>query len=437
VNQPNYRRAYRLPRQSNPTGVLLRHFLPIGTCVAYDAVAEEIDTAFEMLSDTYSSYRYGEVDPALLRRVAVDNSFRQLVAEALLAAQENNTDSGRQRAQPAIDALLTDFSIERLSRVQTLLTSGAKKALAIHLSEREEEIKLMLREGRASRRELTTIPLQEQLRFAADYVTSFFADGIRYLGPLRDEPKAVYPMTGYNDPKDIGFRGEFTAAVLENHKNEQVRYLATNQFPFSSRARNQLQQASLEEAVTDWLRHLGIASEVATQDKGKLGHELTISTGGSQQLHDLTHVGVGVSQALPIVVSSLLAPSGATLIFEQPELHLNPRVQTRLADFFVSLMLAGKQCIIETHSEYLISRLRFLAAMAEDVAISGSTKIYFVEKPGIESVYREVSISETGGIKNWPAGFFDEAEKNSEAIIRAQMEKARKRSMRGTGGGAQ
>jgi predicted ATPase len=100
-------------------------------------------------------------------------------------------------------------------------------------------------------------------------------------------------------------------------------------------------------------------------------------------------------------------------------------------------MLSGKQCIIETHSEYLISRLRYLAAMAEDVAIAGNTKIYFVEKPGGESVYREVTISDTGGIKNWPAGFFDETEKNTEAIIRAQMEKARKRSMRETGSDAQ
>jgi predicted ATPase len=390
-----------------------------------------------MLSDTYSSYRYGPVDPTWLKRIAENVSFRRLITDALVAAQEKNTESGKQRAKPAIDALVGEFSIERFARAQATLTAGAKKALAIQLTEKEDDIKALLRGDRSSRREVAAIPLQEQLRFAADYVTSFFTDGIRYLGPLRDEPKAIYPMTGYNDPKDVGFKGEYTAAVLENHKHERVRYLSADRFPFSTRSKNELQQTSLAEAVTDWLRHLGIANELATQDKGKLGHELTISTGGSQQLHDLTHVGVGVSQALPIVVSSLLAPSGATLIFEQPELHLNPRVQTRLADFFVSLMLSGKQCIIETHSEYLISRLRLLAAMADDVAIAANTKIYFVEKPGVESVYREVTISETGGIKSWPAGFFDETEKNSEAIIRAQMEKASRRSIRRAGDGAQ
>ncbi len=432
VAQPNYRRAYRLPKQSNPAGVLLRHFLPSGACVAYDAVAEELDTVFEMISDTYSSYRYGEIDPGWLKNIVENHSLRNLIVDAFRAAQERNTESGKVRAQPAIDALAIDFSAERLARAQSSLTSSAKKALAIQLADKEEEIKSLLRGGRSSRREVAAIPLQEQLRFAADYVTSFFTDGIRYLGPLRDEPKAIYPMTGYNDPQDVGFRGEYTAAVLENYKNERVKYLPTDRFPFSSRRNNELLQTTLAEAVTDWLRHLGIANEVATQDKGKLGHELTISTGGSQHLHDLTHVGVGVSQALPIVVSSLLAPSGATLIFEQPELHLNPRVQTRLADFFVSLMLSGKQCVIETHSEYLISRLRYLAAMSEDVGIASNTRIYFVEKPAAESVYREVTISDAGGIKNWPTGFFDETERNSEAIIRAQMEKARLRQRRGS-----
>jgi predicted ATPase len=437
TNQPNYRRAYRLPKQSNPAGVLLRHFLPAGACVAYDAVAEEVETAFEIISDTYSSYRYGTIDQEWLRSTSKNDTFRQLILDAFRAAQEKNTEFGKSRAQPAIDALSTEFSVERLAKAQSSLTASARKALAINLAEKEEEIKSLLRGGRAARREVAAIPLQEQLRFAADYVTSFFTDEIRYLGPLRDEPKAIYPMTGYNDPKDVGFRGEYTAAVLENHKHEKVRYLPSDRFPFSIRSKNELLQTTLGEAVTDWLRHLGIANEVATEDKGKLGHELTISTGGSQQLHDLTHVGVGVSQALPIVVSSLLAPSGATLIFEQPELHLNPRVQTRLADFIVSLMLSGKQCVIETHSEYLISRLRYLAAMSEDVAIAQNIMIYFVEKPGGESIYRQVIISDTGSIRNWPSGFFDETEKNSEAIIRAQLQKSRLRSKRGAEGGKQ
>jgi predicted ATPase len=233
-------------------------------------------------------------------------------------------------------------------------------------------------------------------------------------------------MAGYNDPKDVGYRGEYTAAVLDNNRTAAVNYIPSNQFPFENEAKIHPEKSNLFIAVRDWLDYLGIASKVATEDKGKLGHELTISTSGGTSLHDLTHVGVGVSQALPIVVLSLIADTGSTLIFEQPELHLHPRVQTRLADFFMSLIFTGKQCIVETHSEYLVSRLRFLTAMAENIEVSKLIKIYFVEKPGDQSVYNEVEMSETGVIKNWPAGFFDEAERNSAAIIHAQLAKAKR-----------
>jgi predicted ATPase len=57
-------------------------------------------------------------------------------------------------------------------------------------------------------------------------------------------------------------------------------------------------------------------------------------------------------------VAALLAPEGSSLLLEQPEWHLHPSVQTKLADFFLSLTMMGKQCIIETHSEHIVNRLQ-------------------------------------------------------------------------------
>ena len=64
---------------------------------------------------------------------------------------------------------------------------------------------------------------------------------------------------------------------------------------------------TLESAVVDWLKYLGVANSVESQDLGKLGHELKVGSVGSNSMHDLTHVGVGVSQVLPILVMSLLS----------------------------------------------------------------------------------------------------------------------------------
>ncbi|HUS84501.1 MAG TPA: DUF3696 domain-containing protein, partial [Anaerolineales bacterium] len=136
--------------------------------------------------------------------------------------------------------------------------------------------------------------------------------------------------------------------------------------------------------------------------------------------HDLTHVGVGVSQVLPILVASLLAEPDTTLIFEQPELHLHPRVQTLLGDFFLSMTALGKQCIVETHSEYLINRLRFRTAAAiESNPWVSALKVYFVERSENGSLFRDVAINEYGAVLDWPEGFFDQSQLEAEAILRA------------------
>jgi len=78
---------------------------------------------------------------------------------------------------------------------------------------------------------------------------------------------------------------------------------------------------------------------------------------------NLRDVGSGIAQCLPILVQSLLAEKGATIIIEQPELHLHPEAQVALADFFIDQARAGKRFLIETHSEHFL--LRFQRRIAE------------------------------------------------------------------------
>ena len=177
---------------------------------------------------------------------------------------------------------------------------------------------------------------------------------------------------------------------------------------------------TLEAAVIDWLQYLDVAESIESHDKGKFGHELVVGIAGGKRHHDLTHVGVGVSQVLPILVTSLLAEPDTTLVFEQPEIHLHPKVQTLLADFFLSMTQLGKQCVIETHSEYLVNRIRFrTAAAVRNNPWVEAVKVYFVERGPDGSSFREVGINEFGAILDWPEGFFDQNQREAEAILRA------------------
>jgi predicted ATPase len=264
---------------------------------------------------------------------------------------------------------------------------------------------------------------------SALYLDHFFSSYLKYLGPLRVSPKLLYPLAPVADLYDVGLRGEHTASILEWHKNKQISYIPSVNFKESVIERTTVIK-SLEVAVIDWLQYLDVASSVQSTDQGKLGHELKVQLTNSGSFHDLTHVGVGVSQVLPILVMALLADTDSTLIFEQPELHLHPRVQTLLGDFFLSISLCNKQCIVETHSEYLIDRLRFrIAATPPEKELNSQTKIYFVEKPLQWSTFREVVINEYGAILDWPEGFFDQYQHQAEDILKAATMK-RKESRR-------
>ena len=250
---------------------------------------------------------------------------------------------------------------------------------------------------------------------------------------MRDDPKPLYPLVSNIDPSDVGLRGEHTAAVFHVHRDEIIEYLPSHNFSKGARALPIRARRSLKFATFDWLKYLGVASEVETKDLGKLGHEMQVRLHSDDSLHDLTHVGVGVSQVLPIVVACLLAKPDTLLIFEQPELHLHPRVQTLLGDFFLAMTMLGKQCILETHSEYLINRLRFRAAAAEGDQLLEAIQIYFAEKSGDQAKFRSVVFNEYGAILDWPDGFFDQSQAEAEQIIREATKKRKTLKARDNG----
>ena len=273
---------------------------------------------------------------------------------------------------------------------------------------------------------LRFIHLPDPVYFAVENIQSYFTENLKYLGPLREEPRPIYPLSDTMDSKDVGIKGEHTASVLNIHSNTRIEYIPSGQF--AADEQNPCSKFStLSDAVLDWLDYMGVVSNVKTAKLGNIGVELKVTLDNAFW-HDLVHVGIGVSQVLPIVVSALLAEKGTTLIFEQPELHLHPRVQTRLADFFLSMTILKKQCIVETHSEYLINRLRYRSVMAEGDQVSDEIVIFFVEREDGRSTYREIKINKFGVKSDWPEGFFDENEENASRIIKEAMKKRKRES---------
>jgi predicted ATPase len=343
-----------------------------------------------------------------------------------------------QKRSRGFNRQVTDVTVADLFEYVNELTPDAKHDLSVKADDEyfvNMLAKVVAAEMHTSEqvREIRSERLPRVIDEACGYLVRLFTSSFKYLGPLRESPKAMYPTSVGLNPHDIGINGERTASVLDLYKNKTISYIPTSYF--SSTTINDKQvSTTLESAVVDWLQYLGVADNVHSSDKGKLGHELKVSLPNTTGLRDLTHVGVGVSQVLPILVMCLLAKPDSTMLFEQPELHLHPRVQTLLADFFLSMAMCGKQCIVETHSEYLIDRMRFRIAAADiDKPISDLSRIFFVERNQGCSTFREVVVNEYGAISDWPEGFFDQSQTQAEEILLAAARKRNAKKDRANG----
>ena len=258
-----------------------------------------------------------------------------------------------------------------------------------------------------------------------EQMSLYFQMGINYIGPLREEPKLLYPFADSSYKLTIGKKGENTAAILAlNSKN-------TSMFPvpeLNNKGTYKAKNITLKKAVILWLKYIGIAENFnAKTTQG--GFIFRVKTFDSKHYSDLTNVGVGVSQILPIVVMCLSAMIESITIIEQPELHLHPKIQSKLTDFFIAISQFGKQCIIETHSEHIINALRYRIAKTtspEDEKLAKNIQIYFVNKDEKGSVFRSITIDKYAYISEWPDGFFDEAQLNSLNTLDAINEKLEK-----------
>ena len=327
-----------------------------------------------------------------------------------LDAWSNATDPIRRALAIAIRETAAQRGTDVAKFVRDLRVSSGRAEQLQDLIARADHV---VDEG--ERRAMSLVPgsLPEEQDLAFQGLHAFFSN-IRYLGPLRDDPKPLYTMPGSLEPTDIGSKGQYTAAVLDVNAAMFVDFIPPGS--------GTVVKARLGEALRVWLQHFGMAESVQTIDEGKLGHRLLVRPTGIRSEVDLTNVGVGVSQVLPILVMALVSGPGAVLLFEQPELHLHPAVQSRLADFFISLAKSGRQCLVETHSEYLINRLRLRIAESEQSdQLQDLATIHFVERTGATSKFTEVSINEFGAIPDWPTGFFDQGPNESEQILKAAL----------------
>lgn len=150
----------------------------------------------------------------------------------------------------------------------------------------------------------------------------------------------------------------------------------------------------------------GLFTKVSVKNLGRRGSspfQILVNISGKQI--NLLDVGYGVSQSLPVVVESALAPTGKLLLIQQPEVHLHPKAQAALGSFFVSLVTSGqKQFVIETHSDYIVDRIRQEVAKGEELSNESVLILYF-ERNGLDTTVYPLYLDPLGNILNAPPNY--------------------------------
>ena len=155
------------------------------------------------------------------------------------------------------------------------------------------------------------------------------------------------------------------------------------------------------------LKYLGILYDIKPHRLSGGRFDIKVKVKGRSKWESLTDVGFGVSQFMPIIVADLQLSDESTLIMSQPEIHLHPSVQAKLGNYLVEQVKEKeKSYIVETHSEYLLNRMRLLIVQGEiqpeDVAV-----YYFENSVKNGSIAHRIEFTKQGQILHAPKGFFD------------------------------
>ena len=185
--------------------------------------------------------------------------------------------------------------------------------------------------------------------------------------------------------------------------------------------------------INNWLNNFGFDGDLKLV-KEELAGALKIETKDKEFY--LSHASSGLIQLLPIIVGCIklkdvvkkqskvpinrtynplyklfpVFPNIYNFFVEQPELHLHPKLQSKSAELFTSIVSEKVEnaIYIETHSEHVIKKLQVLIAK-KLINKNDLLVLFFNNREGKTSI-RELEVEENGFFKEpWPDGFFDDS----------------------------
>ena len=217
-------------------------------------------------------------------------------------------------------------------------------------------------------------------------------DGALFAGaPVRSKPRRTYdPSRLIPDPE-----GEYVPAYLS---------MMSRRDPSTWK--------DLKESLEKFGSDFGLFDEISVESFGRpddaAPFQIQIRKFGRNlkgNRRNLIDVGYGVSQALPLMTELLHPNAPPMFLLQQPEIYLHPSAQAALGSLFCSIAGPDRQLVVETHSDYIIDRVRMDVRDKKTDLKPEDVSILYFERGDSDVKIHSIRLDEHGNILDAPEGY--------------------------------
>jgi predicted ATPase len=249
---------------------------------------------------------------------------------------------------------------------------------------------------------------------------SVFGDHFQYISADRVSQVEMHEVSRSNISKAfLGIRGEYTVHFLEAVESGSIKFETPRILRHAS-----AHGTDLRSQVNHWLGEISPNTKVVTKQITNEQVQLGFSFGQSQNNpFKPKNVGFGLSYALSVVTALLISKPNSLIIIENPEAHLHPKGQAKLAELMCLAAKNGAQIIVETHSDHILNGVRVMVRSHYDDNRSGISNekvaIFWFERneEDLSADIVPIRLEPNAKIKKAPLGFFDQMDIDLKRIL--------------------